>query len=323
MPIIDAHMHLNGDHGDTLALLEARDLFVLNVCVAEHNDTWRAIEGEPYRRLALRHPQRYAWCTTIDLPTFEPDYVERAIAGLERDVAAGAVACKVWKNLGMEVRTPAGDWLMVDDPLFEPIFTHLERLDIPLLTHIAEPLACWRPLSEAGPHQAYYQRHPEWHMHGRDDVPSHERLIAARDAVVERHPRLRVIGAHLGSLEYDVAEVAKRLERYPNFAVDTSARLGDLMAQDGEAVRAFFLRYADRILFGTDVVMRAAHSGLPAAERDRQLAQLAASYDDHARYFETDQSLRHGGVSGRGIHLPEHVLERLYRRNALDWYPLA
>ena len=323
MPIIDAHMHLNGDHPDTLALLEARDLRVLNVCVAEHNDTWRAHEGEPYRRLARRHPRRYAWCTTFDLPTFEADYVERVIAGIERDVADGAVACKVWKNVGMELRTPAGDWLMVDDPLFEPIFDFLARAELPLLMHIAEPRACWRPLTEAGPHQAYYRRHPEWHMHGRGDVPSHERLIAARDAVVARHPTLRVIGAHLGSLEYDVAEVARRLERYPNLAVDTSARLGDLMAHDGATVRAFFARFADRILFGTDVVMRTPHSALPAAERQRQIAQLEASYDDHARYFETDQPLTHHGVSGHGIHLSDDVLERFYRGNARAWYGLA
>jgi len=322
MPIIDAHMHLNGDHPDTLALLEARDLRLLNICVAEHNDTWRTQERDPYHRLAREHPERYAWCTSFDLPTFEPDYVERVIAGLDQDLADGAVACKVWKNIGMEVRTPAGEWLMVDDPLFDPVFDHLARNGVPLLMHIAEPLACWRPLSEAGPHQAYYQRHPEWHMHGRSDVPSHERLMAARDAVLARHPRLRVIGAHLGSLEYDVAEVAQRLERYPNFAVDTSARLGDLMAQDGEAVRAFFLRYPERILFGTDVVLRTAHSTLPAAELARQIAQLEASYDDHARYFETDDVVTHRGVTSRGIHLPDDVLERFYRQNARAWYPL-
>ncbi len=321
--MIDAHMHLNGDHPDTLALLADRDLCLLNICVAEHNDVWREQERTPYRRLAQQHPERYAWCTTFDLPTFETDYVERVIAGLERDFADGAVACKVWKNIGMEVRNPAGAWIMVNDPLFTPIFDYLARVDRPLLMHIAEPLACWRPLSEAGPHQAYYQSNPSWHMHGRGDVPSHEALIAARDDVLARHPRLRVIGAHLGSLEHDVHEVAARLERYPNFAVDTSARLGDLVAQDGEEVRAFFRRYAERILFGTDIVMRTPHTSLSAAERARQIEQLERSYDDHARYFETDQPVTHRGCTSPGIHLPDDVLERFYGANARAWYPLG
>ena len=49
---------------------------------------------------------------------------------------------------------------------------------------------------------------------------------------------------------------SRRLDRYPNLAVDISARLGDLAFQDSAKVRDFFLAYQDRILFGTDVVMR-------------------------------------------------------------------
>jgi predicted TIM-barrel fold metal-dependent hydrolase len=321
--IIDAHMHLVGDHPDTLAFLERRGVGVLNVCVAESDVAWRQVEAEPYRTLAQRHPERYAWCTSFDLPTFEGDYAERVIAALQSDFAAGAVACKVWKNIGMEVKRPDGEHVLVDDPLFEPIFAYLARAQKPLLMHIAEPLACWRPLTEASPHREYYRQHPEWHMHGRTDVPSHARLIASRDAVVAHHPDLRVIGAHLGSLEFDLAEVAKRLDAHPNFAVDISARLADLMRHDGESVRAFVHAYQDRILFGTDVVMRTPHSSLSDAERARQIGVLEASYRDHARYFETDEEVSHRGSTAPGLHLSDDVLAKLYVGNARAWYPLA
>ena len=323
MTIIDAHTHVAGDHPDTLEFLERKGLHLLNICVAESNESWCDQEGKPYRQLAHAFPERYSWCTTFDLPTFQPDYIERVIERLDRDFAAGAVACKVWKNVGMEVRNPKGDLVLVDDPLFEPIFAHLADIQKPLLMHIAEPLACWLPLTHESPHRAYYLANPEWHMHGRSDMPSHATLIASRDAVLAKHPTLRVVGAHLGSLEHDVDAVAERLERYPNFAVDVSARLGDLMSQDGERVRAFFDTFADRILFGTDIVMRTPHAELPANERARQVATLEEAYSDHFRYFETDEELSHGGVTSRGIHLDDHTLEKFYTSNARTWYQLG
>jgi predicted TIM-barrel fold metal-dependent hydrolase len=326
MTIIDAHDHVIGDHPETLALLERHDVTLLNVCFAETGCDWRGEMAEPYRRLAQQHPERYAWCTTFDAPAFDmptsatDGYADRVIAGLEQDFAAGALACKVWKNVGMEVRGASGAMLLVDDPLFEPIFGYLARSGRPLLMHVAEPIACWRPLDEPSPHQAYYRAHPQWHMHGRTDVPSHEALIASRDRLVARHPRLRVVGAHLGSLEHDLDALGESLERHPNFAVDISARLGDLLSLERGAVRRFFLRHADRILFGTDAVMRTPHSRLDAAERTRTLEELEATYRAYFRFLGTDRLVRHAGVAGRGIALPDGVLERVYRANARDWY---
>ena len=322
MTIIDAHNHVIGDHPDSLALLAKHDLQLLNICFAETDGSWRTHMREPYARLSQRYPERYAWCTSFDLPSFEDGYVERVLEGLERDFEAGAVACKVWKNIGMEVRSPDGALLMIDDPLFDPIFAFLSRVDKPLLMHIAEPVACWRPLSEASPHQQYYRSNPQWHMHGRSGVPSHEALIAARDRVVAKHPGLRVVAAHLGSLEHDVGAVAERLARHTNLAVDMSARLGDLLHQDSDAVRALFLRYPDRILFGIDVVMRTPHASLGATERARQLAVLDRTYRDYFDFLETDRVVRHKGVAGRGIALPAEVLEQVYRTNARAWYGL-
>ena len=158
-------------------------------------------------------------------------------------------------------------------------------------------------------------------MHGRTDLASHADLMAARDRVLARHPSLRVIGAHLGSLEYDVDEIAVRLDRYPGFAVDVSARLADLMAQPAAKVRAFFLKYAERVLFGTDLVSRAKHSSLPPERLESVLASFRESYAVYARYFETSETVSLLGQVSAGIHLPDDVLRRFYVTNAEEWYP--
>lgn len=322
MQKIDAHIHYSGDHSDCYHLLERLDLKLINVCVAQDSaGAWRD-QAEVYMDLQAAAPQHYAWCTSFDLPRFDdPDYVDRVIAGIEGDVAAGAIACKIWKNIGMEVRKPDGSFLLLDDPLFDPIYEYLAREGITLLLHTAEPLACWQPLTEDNPHYGYYSRHPEWHMYNKPEFLSHQALMEARDRMLAKHPKLRVVGAHLASLEYDVAVLAERLDRYPNLAVDTSARLVDLVYQETPLVRRFFLDYADRILFGTDMVYRQRASTMSAAERAEMLTQTEARYQEAFAYYETDRQLTIRGRSVRGLALPPQVLEKFYRENALNWYP--
>jgi predicted TIM-barrel fold metal-dependent hydrolase len=324
MRIIDAHIHYAGDHPAALQLLEALDLKLLNVAVAHApGGAWRE-QTEGYRTLTNRYPDRYAWCTTFDPPVFPLDaqrYADRVIAGLEQDFAHGAVACKIWKNIGMDIRKASGEFLLVDDALFDPIYEYLTGAGRPALMHIGEPLACWLPLEADNPHAGYYRQHPEWYMGDKPEYPSHAELISARDRVLARHTGLSVIGAHLGSLEYDVKEVAARLDRYPNFAVDTSARLRDLMQQDTGSVRSFFLDYADRILFGTDLVQRQRVSAMEPEVREAHLASVALRYGAEVAYFEVEGEFDFYGQQVVGLGLPQSVLARVLHLNAERWYP--
>jgi predicted TIM-barrel fold metal-dependent hydrolase len=321
MTKIDAHIHVNGDTEACLTLLKRLDLKLFNVCVAHAGgEAWRTWR-DAFQSLTDEHPARFAWCTTFDVPDFSADYAERVIAELERDFAAGAIACKFWKNIGMEIRKPSGEFLMIDDPLFDPIFDYLARNEIPALMHLGEPLACWQPLDENRPHYGYYSQHPEWHMYYKPDYPSHRQIIDARDRMLAQHPKLRVIGAHLGSLEYDVAEIAARLDRYPNFAVDTSARMNDLAVQDPDTVRQFLTAYAGRVLFGTDIVARDPLSGMTEEEREKRVARFEAVYRREFTYYETEETLTVANREVRGLGLPAEVLDQLYYESAAAWYP--
>ena len=210
----------------------------------------------------------------------------------------------------------------MDDPLFYPIYTWLAANTHTLVAHIAEPIACWHPLDENNPYRSYYSSHPQWHMYGRTDRPHHSDIIAARDRVIERYPSLRVVGAHLGSLEYDVDELAKRFEKYANFAVDTSgqARIGDLGRQDREKVRDFFIKYQDRIMFGSD-----RSTGGQLEMTDRELKNSLAVLQDALQlgwdYYATDKQMVVKNQPCQGLALPEKVLKKLFGENAKRWYP--
>lgn len=326
MQRIDAHTHFSGDEAEAFALFERLGLKLLNVCVArDDHGGWRGDglkAAVPYQRLAAAHPEYYGWATSFDLPRFDdPDYAEAVIAQLDEDFAAGAVGCKVWKNIGMELRRPNGEFVMVDDPIFEPVFAHLEKTERTVIAHLGEPRECWMPLDQMKPHRSYYSSHPEWHMYGKPDFPSHQEIVDARDRLLERHPKLRFVGAHLGSLEYDVAEVARRFERFPRFAVDCAARLHDLAWQDADTVRRFFLDYPDRILYATDFVLRTPTSMLPPDERGKVLARLEAKSAEYASYFESSGKVELNGREFQGLGLPDDVLEKFYAGNARHWYP--
>ena len=113
--------------------------------------------------------------------------------------------------------------MMPDDPIFDPIYALLVARGKPLMAHLADPIDGWLPLYLENSHYSYFARNPEFHLYGKSGHVSHAALIAARDQILEKHPRLVVVGAHLGSLEHDLDELAKRLDRYPNFHVAGSS----------------------------------------------------------------------------------------------------
>lgn len=323
--VIDAHGHLLMDHPDLVETMAGLGVRTMNICVDSAELGGLAFQRAFYRDLIARHPERFAWCTSFSSGGFDPPgYADGVIAQIDEDLAAGAIAVKVWKNVGMEIKDNAGRFVFVDDLRYRPIFDHLERRGVPLLMHIGEPLACWRPLDPDCPHYGYYSHAPQWHLHGRTDYPSHADLIASRDRLVERHPKLTAIGAHFGSLEYDLAEVAARFERFPNFYVDTSARLGDVARaarRDHDATRAFFVRFADRILWGVDLVMTRAASALNADQLKKWTADLKRVYDLERRFYTTGDHLLITNKPVRGLALPADVLERLMGGTARRVYP--
>lgn len=321
--IIDAHMHWQSDDIHTSSIFRELDVRVINTCmIQEADDGWRAGQAEIYRDLAHAHPNRFAWITGFELPRFDdPTYLERVIKQLEEDFAAGAVGCKIWKNIGMEIRKPDGAFLMPDDTLFDPLWETIAASSRTLLAHLAEPMACWRPLDEASPHFGYYSRFPQWHMFNHPDYPHHEEIMAARDRVLERHPNLRMVGAHLASLEWDADVLRERLNRYPNLAVDTSARMADLAFQDPQKVRRLFEAHPDRILFGTDEMMIGDSSEWDNAKQRQRAQELCACYKMHFAYFELEETFMVNGRQVQGLGLAPSTLERLYHTNARRWYP--
>ena len=319
IPKIDVHSHVFEDVPEVVEMMDRCRVRIVNVCVRGTDpERLRRQEELAERQQAKYGRNRFPFASTFDVTRRDdPDYVDQVTRWLDASFEKGAVMVKIWKEVGMEIKDRQGRFVLPDDPLFDPVYAFLAKRGKPLLAHLAEPLDAWRPLDPESVHYGYYSKNKEWHLHGRPGFPSHAELVASRDRILERHPRLTVIGAHLGSLEHDVEELARRLERYPNFSVDCSARTADLTRQPPDKVRAFLVRHQDRVLYGLDRSYRPDPQRETTAEdRLRFARELEASYRQDFRYYAGEGEMEYRGKTVRCLGLPRDVLEKLYHRNA-------
>jgi predicted TIM-barrel fold metal-dependent hydrolase len=213
----------------------------------------------------------------------------------------------------MELKDQSGRFVMPDDPRFEPIYKDIAEAGKTLIAHLAEPDSCWQPPNPNSPDYSYYNEHPEWYMFTKPDHPRKEAIIQARDHILEENPQLRVVGAHLGSLEMNLDELGQRLDHFPNFAVDVAARTVYLAIQPHEKVRQFLITYQDRILYGTDLGLYG-HQDTATAEKS-----WAKQYATDWAFFSSDKAVTYRGRQVKGLALPPEVLRKLYHDNAVHW----
>jgi predicted TIM-barrel fold metal-dependent hydrolase len=289
----------------------------LSICDSREIDEQASVLPEMIPGTAKFHREskgRWAWATTFDARGFEsPDFGERVRAGLRRDFADEAIAVKIWKNVGMGIRSKSGEYLLPDNAALLPIYEAIQNAGKTLISHLAEPDGAWQPLDTANSEAGYLRSHPEWHMYGKP-VPSKNSILDARDRVIARYPKLRVIGCHLGSNEEDLPRLAKRLDAYPNFAVDAASRVRYLMAADRETARQFVIKYQDRILYATDFT-------LGNGDEARSAASLQATHDREWTFFATADAVRYRDREVQGLSLPESVLRKIFRENAVRVLP--
>jgi len=325
---IDSHVHIRSADS-TFEEQAAADNFVLITLNVDHGDPSDIMEQQEYAALsAERFPGRVFFGPTFFFDTTgwgTEEWNRKVIEQLGKDMdAAGVITVKIWKNIGMTVRDRSGTFIMADDPGMDPVINFIKSKGLPITAHLGEPRNCWLPIEEmtVRSDSGYFSRNPQYHMYLHPDYPSYEDQIAARDHILEKHTDLTFIGCHLGSLEWNVDSLALRLDRYPNFAVDISARTVHLQYQsatDRERVRNFIIKYQDRLLYGTDV----GYSGSNNPEGFKK--QMHNTWLDDWKYFATDEQMSSDKFRGgfTGLKLPVEVIDKLYRENAIKWYRLT
>lgn len=319
---IDVHIHIDTKR-DVFVEQARKDNFrLLDIVVDGSNGKEKVIEEYNFRiDTKARSPKDVEFATAFSIKEWDdPNWVKNTLDWLNKSFEEGAIAVKVWKNIGMVFKDKNGELVMIDDPKLDTIFNFLTNKNIPVVGHLGEPKNCWLPIEEmtVNNDKGYYSDHPQYHMYKHPDLPSYEEQIAARDRMLDKNPNLIFMGAHLASLEWSVDELAKRLDKFPNMSVDIAARIGQLFFQtkeDREKVRAFFIKYQDRILYATDL----GDQGMQ--EPIEKQSEMHKVWLRDWEYFTSENVMKSELISGefQGLHLPKGVIDKIYLKNAKKW----
>lgn len=319
----DTHVHINAD--DTTFIQQAKEDNFRLLTVNVNPFYYPAIEDQ--RSISLRlikaYPDRLAYATTFTVKNWGSDeWQPQTLAYLKESFEKGAIAVKIWKNIGMELRDKNGKFVMIDDSRFDPILDFIEKNHVTFIGHLGEPRNAWLPVEQmtVANDKGYFSKHPQYHMYLHPEYPSYEDQINARDNMLKKHPNLRFVGAHLGSLEWNIDELARRLDKFPNMAVDMAARIPHLQLQsvkNWQKMHDFIIKYQDRLIYATD------HGVEPKSD----LVELKKSVHDKRvsdwMFFATNDEMTVSGFDGKfkGLNLPREVIDKIYRKNAEKWFP--
>lgn len=313
-PVIDAHNHLGPDFGGGWSERPVAELMALldEAHVKAYVDLdggWgEAILDARLRKFKDHAPERFICFGSPEWKRWAEKaagFGEWSARNFRKQVARGAQGLKIWKNFGLHVRDEKGQLVRVDDERLVPLWETAGELKVPVLVHVADPVAFFQPLDASNERWEELHAHPDWHF-PPDRFPTFETIIGAFARLVKRHPDTTFIGAHVACYAENLDWVDALMADCPNLLIDFSQRIAEI-GRRPYAARRLFTKYRKRVLFGTD-------SG-PRPDMYRTYYRFLETDDEYFSYEPTG-AMTQGRWNIYGLGLDKGVLEDIYFRNA-------
>ncbi|MGA9398498.1 MAG: amidohydrolase family protein [Anaerolineaceae bacterium] len=319
--VVDAHNHLGEEFGGgwinrpvdkLLDLLDESGIIHYvdldggwgEEILASHLDHFKAVA-----------PERFSIFGGVDFNAWaerDDGFGEWAAKRLRAQAARGADGLKIWKSFGLKVKDQDGVLVRVDDTRLDPLWQTAGELGLPVVIHVADPVAFFDPVDETNERWEELNLVPDWQFPS-PPFPPFLSILDGLARLIERYPETTFIGAHVGCYAENLSWVGALLDRCPNYFVDISARIGELGRQP-YAARRFFLKYCDRILFGSDFG--------PDPDSYRIAYRFLETEDEYFNYSAALYPLQ-GRWHVYGLNLPEDVLQKVYLGNAARIFKLS
>lgn len=267
---VDTHVHFLAEHFDDFVgsfgdiglcgcwnIVGARDEMA-HFLPGMEPEVSAAIEAARDRAPGVVHT--FFWPTWERLT--DPAFPKECVAQIAAFHKRGIAGVKVWKDMGLGLKDPAGKLMMLDDERLNPIWEKMIELKLILIAHVADPANFWLPMDETNPAYESLKRFPEWHF-GKPGLPSREKLFEARNRLHKRYPELVILNCHFGGYAESCAQLSAWMDEMPNFYASlnphhvpspTSGAVPGKKGDDGFAT--LVATHGDRIMFETDLGMK-------------------------------------------------------------------
>lgn len=207
-----------------------------------------------------------------------------------------------------------------DTPVWESFWTYLEEEKIPIYFHVNDPEEFWdvqkisRHALESG-----------W-LYDETFVNNEDQYCQIRN-VLTRHPDLRILFPHFFFFSKQLERLSGILDKAPQMRIDITPGIElyyNLSSQPEEA-NAFFHKYQDRILYGTDIGAREAvrEKGEPLslAEAESRMSLICRFLETKGNYtlYPDGLYVQEGPTQMHGLGLDKTILEKIYETNFLTF----
>lgn len=214
-------------------------------------------------------------------------YREPDVDIVKKSARYGASAIKL-HNFHLIVDAVEPDVWLSDE--WDAVFREIQKQGLPVLWHVTQRRSeCKYRKAGAESYWMYGEK--------KGITYSNAELLDVFLKVVEKYPEINFVGAHQLHIGWD--RLGELLDKYPNLYTDTAASCSlrpedDFYEEDREYLRNFFIKYSDRIMFGTDAFSRK-HPGTD----DRVVSETSG----HERFINK-------------LNLPEEELQKVAYKNA-------
>jgi uncharacterized protein len=323
-PIIDVHCHARArTPEDVDHWIQTMDAVGVERTVVFSGGT--GARFDEVHRLYSKYPDRFdVWCSFDLTGNDKPGFGPAAVKELERCHGMGAKGVgeitDKGRGLGGNIGTGPAGWKgrggpastgpHPDDPRMDSLFDRCGQLGMPVNIHVSDPIWAYEPMDNTndGLMNAF-----TWRLDDKPDIMGHDGLIESLSRTARRHPKTVFIACHFANLDYDLTRLGQMFDRNPNLYADISARYAETAPIPRFAAK-FYQKYQDRLLYGTDMAY--------TQQMFSATFRILESLDEH--FYENGLNFNfnyHWPLHGFG--LPDDVLKKVYRENALRAFQQA
>lgn len=308
--IVDSHHHMVGGFGEGLAFydtyqkqFEMEKVSAVNMVMIPQWCEENICQNQQAILLKLLYPGKFYSYAGFDYYVPEGKSPKGIEAQARQYMDMGFDGIKMVELKPMIYKQLGGPVLASER--YEGMWRFMEETGAPVLLHMGDPETYW-DINRVTP----MALERGWFC-GDGTFPPLEELYADVERVLDRHPKLNISLAHFYFLSDQPERAEKFLDRHPyaRFDLTPGREMYENFSKRPDEWRAFFLRYQDRILYGTDN----GWGGSQIAEDKYRLLELNASVQH--RFLQTGDTFEGYGFQIHGLNLPVKVLEKIYYKN--------